>query len=246
MNILLLGEGIFCKQVSNALTESGINHTKYEGIKEEASLEFSKYDTIVTASFGHIFSKDEITDHNIINLHPSPLPMYRGCSPLQSQLLAGESLSCVTLVKTVPAIDQGEILRTKPFYLRENYNDALFTSGKCAGELLVDHFNNSASYTHKIMADDVEIFPTDSILKIYRKADSTKHAPFVRRPDGKKLKLFGIGNIEGIANHNMFGRVVGDKIGISRNYIAGVQKVQLEGKKKISLREYARGAGREK
>ena len=50
-------------------------------------------------------------------LHPSPLPRYRGGSPLQHQIINGERKSAVTLFYIGEALDSCDILIKKPFSL---------------------------------------------------------------------------------------------------------------------------------
>ena len=59
--------------------------------------------------------KDEIVDkYQCICLHPSPLPQYRGGSPIQHQIINGETKSAVTLFEmSKSGIDKGDILFQK-------------------------------------------------------------------------------------------------------------------------------------
>lgn len=50
-------------------------------------------------------------------LHPSPLPKYRGGSPLQHQIMNGEKESAVTLFKMTNEMDAGPIYSQKQFSL---------------------------------------------------------------------------------------------------------------------------------
>lgn len=52
-----------------------------------------------------------------ICLHPSPLPRYRGGSPLQHQIIAGETESAVTIFRVTKEVDQGPIYAQAPFSL---------------------------------------------------------------------------------------------------------------------------------
>ena len=52
-----------------------------------------------------------------VMLHPSPLPKYRGGSPIQNQLINGEKESAVTLFKIDGGIDTGDIIGQKIFPL---------------------------------------------------------------------------------------------------------------------------------
>lgn len=53
--------------------------------------------------------KELYENYICIILHPSPLPTYRGGSPIQHQIIAGESQSAVTLAEVTEALDAGRI-----------------------------------------------------------------------------------------------------------------------------------------
>ena len=48
-------------------------------------------------------------------LHPSPLPKFRGGSPIQNQIIRGEKISAVTIFKINKIIDGGDIYFQKNF-----------------------------------------------------------------------------------------------------------------------------------
>ncbi len=58
-----------------------------------------------------------------IALHPSPLPKYRGGSPIQHQILNGEKWSAITVFKMSRGIDDGEIYAQLPMSLNGDIND---------------------------------------------------------------------------------------------------------------------------
>lgn len=53
--------------------------------------------------------------HGILNLHPSLLPKYRGPSPIQSAILAGETETGITIMRIEMETDSGAILLQRPF-----------------------------------------------------------------------------------------------------------------------------------
>lgn len=65
-----------------------------------------------------VFSK-----HTCVCLHPSPLPLYRGGSPLQNQIIAGEKMSAVTVFKIDEGIDSGDIYKALPMSLEGSLED---------------------------------------------------------------------------------------------------------------------------
>lgn len=66
----------------------------------------------VLASFG-VLIKPDLLDlfepEGILNLHPSLLPQYRGASPIESAILAGDTSFSVSIMKLAPAMDAGPI-----------------------------------------------------------------------------------------------------------------------------------------
>lgn len=66
----------------------------------------------VLASFGVII-KSELLElfepTGILNIHPSKLPEYRGPTPIETAMLAGNTSYSVSVMKLVPAMDAGPI-----------------------------------------------------------------------------------------------------------------------------------------
>ncbi len=54
---------------------------------------------------------------NCINVHPSLLPRWRGATPIESPLLAGDTLSGVTIMEMVSRLDAGPILKQQSLVL---------------------------------------------------------------------------------------------------------------------------------
>lgn len=72
-------------------------------------------DVMFTCAYGQLLT-DEILNIfplGVYNLHASLLPLYRGASPIQSAILAGEEYTGVTVMKTELALDCGGILLVK-------------------------------------------------------------------------------------------------------------------------------------
>jgi len=61
--------------------------------------------------------RDRCTGPTLI-AHPSPLPRYRGGSPIQAQIIAGEETSALTLFEATDVMDQGPIFWQQAFSLK--------------------------------------------------------------------------------------------------------------------------------
>ncbi len=76
----------------------------------------------VLADFGLIVPHDvlNIFPKGIINIHPSLLPKYRGPTPVQEAILNGEKTTGITIIKLDNEIDHGPILTQQKETILEN------------------------------------------------------------------------------------------------------------------------------
>ena len=98
------------------LAEShGIPVYQFEKIRSSEgreALEAFAPDLMVTAAFGQLLSSKNLAIPRLgtINVHGSLLPKYRGASPIQSAIIAGESETGVTTMMTEIGMDTGDML----------------------------------------------------------------------------------------------------------------------------------------
>lgn len=55
-----------------------------------------------------------------INLHPSPLPWYRGAAPIERQIMDGCTQSAVSIIRMNGLLDRGELLAQEPFTIADS------------------------------------------------------------------------------------------------------------------------------
>ncbi len=69
-------------------------------------------DLVILASYGKILPEQAlgIPLYGALNVHPSLLPKYRGATPIQSTILAGDQVTGVTIMKMNAGVDTGEIV----------------------------------------------------------------------------------------------------------------------------------------
>ncbi|MDE7380031.1 MAG: methionyl-tRNA formyltransferase [Clostridia bacterium] len=72
-------------------------------------------DLMITCAYGQILTDDilKLFPLGVYNLHASLLPAYRGASPIQAAIRAGEEYTGVTVMKTERELDSGAILFDK-------------------------------------------------------------------------------------------------------------------------------------
>lgn len=96
----------------------------------------------VVVAYGKIFPKDliETFPKGVLNVHYSLLPKYRGATPLESALLAGDSVTGVTVQKMVKELDAGDIVAQKEMTIapHETARDLRPRLIRMGAELLAD------------------------------------------------------------------------------------------------------------
>jgi methionyl-tRNA formyltransferase len=108
-------------------------------------------DLFVVAAYGKIIPKSvlDIPTYGAINIHPSDLPKYRGASPIQASILAGETESAVTIIKMDEEVDHGPILKKIPFTISAD-----------------DTFSSVADASFRLAADNLSTIIDDFISGI--------------------------------------------------------------------------------
>jgi methionyl-tRNA formyltransferase len=108
-------------QISKEFDNVELIETKKE-FERTISL-FQKEDFIFFLGWSWIIPDEVVEDYNCICLHPSPLPKYRGGSPLQHQIINGERNSAVTYFRMTDKLDAGPVLFQKEFSLEGELKD---------------------------------------------------------------------------------------------------------------------------
>jgi methionyl-tRNA formyltransferase len=101
-----------------------------------------KPDILVVAAYHKIFRKNflEIFPQGGLNIHPSLLPKYRGPSPIQAAILAGDRETGVTIQALALKMDEGDIFSQKRIALNgtETSLGLTLTASEIGAELIVD------------------------------------------------------------------------------------------------------------
>ena len=98
-------------------------------------------DIMVVAAYGQLFTMEllNLPKWGCINIHASLLPKWRGASPIQHAILAGDEISGVTVMQMSKAMDAGDIWQQRQCKIEQtdtaqNLHDKLSNLG---GEIIV-------------------------------------------------------------------------------------------------------------
>ena len=82
-------------------------------------LKHKNTDFIVVVSYGKIIPKSiiEVPRYEIINLHPSALPRFRGAAPIERAIESGDEEIEICIMKVDEGLDTGDVLMRKKYIL---------------------------------------------------------------------------------------------------------------------------------
>lgn len=167
------------------------------------------FDFFVVAAYSKILPKNiiDLPKLGIIGVHPSLLPKYRGATPIQSAILAGETETGTTLFMIDEKVDNGPILATYNLQLttNDNYEALMEKLAHLSGKLLVETLpkfiagkikpqeqdHDSATFTKKFTSEDAFVdLDKDDPVMIERKVRALNPEPGVwTTKDGKRMKI---------------------------------------------------------
>lgn len=138
-------------------------------------------DLMVTCAYGQILTQEilDIFPKGVWNIHAGLLPKYRGASPIQSSILAGEKETGVSVMKTELGLDCGDILAVKHTQITptETYGELSDRLSRLGAELIVDALNalESGDYVLKPQGE-TGVNVVRKICKEHAKIDFSKSA----------------------------------------------------------------------
>ena len=221
--------------------------------------------TFMVVAYGKIIPEDilALSELPAINIHPSLLPLYRGLSPIQSVLAAGETQTALTLMALDVAMDHGPILAQKkvsivPTDTFVSLSDKLrFTAEQfvmkyvplyLAGELKpVTQDHNRATYCKKVTPEDGMLDFTQTVTVCNNKIRAYNPWPGAYCiQKGKRIKIISATPHAGrIPYEGSFGTLADGHLGIScSDGYLNIMTVQQEGKQAMNSADFLRGNSR--
>lgn len=197
-------------------------------------------DLLVCFAYGHIFGPKFLALFPMggINLHPSFLPKYRGCTPVQQAILDGEEFLGISVQTLSLKMDAGDILKKDFVHIKEDdtTESLLNYSAKRGAELICQIIRESAaagqlikgkpqskegiSYTYTITKEMAKINWQESAQLISRKIRAYYPDPYCwcLEENGLPLKI-----VEGsevfitdaqtiLSEDSFFGPIMEDKV----------------------------------
>ncbi len=127
---------------------------------------------LVVCAYGVLVKEPLLSDHEIVNVHPSLLPRWRGAAPLERAIMAGDAETGVSIMRLTAGLDSGPVCLAEatPIGPDDDYGTLAARLQELAGRLLVRALDErppwveqdaaGVTYAHKIEAADRALDPT--------------------------------------------------------------------------------------
>jgi methionyl-tRNA formyltransferase len=136
--------------------------------------------TVVVCAFGAIIREPLLSGHELVNVHPSLLPRWRGAAPVERAIMAGDECTGVSIMRLTEGLDSGPVCaqEQEPISAQDSYGTLAPRLSRLAGSLLlgalterpayVEQPEEGVTYAEKITAVDRLLDPARPALELDR------------------------------------------------------------------------------
>jgi len=152
----------------------GIELFQPENVNDEAAREriaAAEPEAVLICAYGALIKEPLLSEHEMLNVHPSLLPRWRGAAPIERAIEAGDEETGVTIMRPVAELDAGPIAvqRVEAITSGDDYGSLSARLAALSGELLVEALDaeppfraqpdSGVTYAEKIGPEDRRLDP---------------------------------------------------------------------------------------
>jgi methionyl-tRNA formyltransferase len=134
-------------------------------------------DVVVVCAFGAIIKEPLLSDFELINVHPSLLPRWRGAAPVERAIMAGDEQTGVSIMRVTAGLDSGPVClaQAEPIRADDDYGTLAARLQELGATLLVrtlderppfvEQAEEGVTYAEKVTAADRTLDP-DALAEV--------------------------------------------------------------------------------
>jgi methionyl-tRNA formyltransferase len=224
-----------------------------------ARIALARPEVVCICAFGAYIREPLLSDYEMLNVHPSLLPRWRGAAPIERSIEAGDDETGVTIMRPTAELDAGPIClpRGEPIGPEDDYGSLSARLAPLAGELLIEALDSSppfyaqpdqgVTYAEKIDPADRLLDPSLPADALERRVRAlTPHiGAYVEGPGGERLGVLRAALVEGELGPSQ-GELAGDGGRLLYGTATGaleLLEVHPAGKRPMDGASYVRGHG---
>ncbi|MCB0875345.1 MAG: methionyl-tRNA formyltransferase [Solirubrobacterales bacterium] len=258
------GRRLAAPPVAEAATELGIDLFQAADVNEAASRERlleGGPEVAIVCAFGQLVGDELLGSVEMLNVHPSLLPRWRGAAPIERSIMAGDEVTGVCVMKLTAGLDSGPVALSAEERIgsADDYGSLSARLAEAGGRLLGEALDRlvagrlgfeeqaaeGITYADKIASAERQVDPrNDARSESLRIRALTPHVgAFAMLGDGSRL---GLRQPSLLAAGPEPGRFAATATGLALGFAGGgleIGAVQPPGKRWMGAADYVRGYG---
>lgn len=186
--------------VAEAARALGIELAQPDSVNDDgarARIAAAEPEAVCVCAFGALIKEPLLSEHLMLNVHPSLLPRWRGAAPIERAIMAGDERTGVSIMRVTAGLDSGPVYlaEVEPIGPEDTYGTLSARLERLGGELLVRALDDlppateqddaEATYAEKITPDDRRLDPSRPAVELERTVRAlTPHVGAQLRVDG--------------------------------------------------------------
>jgi methionyl-tRNA formyltransferase len=161
---------------------------------------------IAVCAFGQLIKEPLLSDHLMLNVHPSLVPRWRGAAPIERALMAGDAKTGMSIMRVTAGLDSGPVALAEEVAIADDdYASLAARLAELGGELLVraldaledgrleftDQDEAFATYAEKISSEERHLDPARPATELERmvRAIAPHIGTHLELEDGGRLRV---------------------------------------------------------
>ena len=190
--------------VADAARELGLPLSQPDSVNSEearAEITAARPDEVLICAFGALIKEPLLSEHPMLNVHPSLLPRWRGAAPIERAIEAGDVTTGVCIMRPIAEMDAGPVcaVREVPVDPEDDFGTLSTKLAEAGGELLVqvlDERPDCREQPHegmteapKITAEDRQLRPDEDAETLLRRVRALNPhvGTWIELPNGDRL-----------------------------------------------------------
>jgi len=106
------GRKLGAPPVAQAARRLGIALEQPQSVNEPPARELiarAEPDVVIVCAFGALITEPLLSEHELLNVHPSLLPRWRGAAPVERAIMAGDECTGVSIMRLTAGLDSGPV-----------------------------------------------------------------------------------------------------------------------------------------
>jgi methionyl-tRNA formyltransferase len=170
-----------------------------------ARIEAATPDVLAVCAFGQLVKEPLLSDHLLLNVHPSVLPRWRGAAPIARAIMAGDRETGVSVMRVTAELDSGPVALQErtPIGADEDWGSLSARLAELGADVLVraldlhdagelefrDQDDEGATYAEKIRPEERRLDPGSPTTELAAKVRglTPQVGAYLELEDGSRL-----------------------------------------------------------